>query len=282
MDISVVLVVLGAAFLHAFWNFQVRGTEDKALGMAAVMFGHLPLAIIGLAYVGLPVSSSWPYVIVSAFLHLGYQVFLLNAYRFGELTQIYPVARGASPLLITLFTMMMVPGVLQTREIIGVIMISGAIMIYGILQYRARTIGFTGIILAVITGFFIASYSIVDAEGTRITQSAISYYGASTTANALLFALYLLWFQPGVFGRIHRDSLGTLIIGGNASYFAYVAVLWACLSTPVAVVSSLRETSVLFAVGLGVLFLNEKMTLLKVSVILTIFCGVIVLRTAQL
>ena len=280
MEVSVIFAVLGAAFLHAFWNFQVRGTEDKALGMAAVMFGHLPLAIIGLAFVGLPVSGSWPYVIASAVLHLGYQVFLLNAYRFGELTQIYPVARGASPLLITLFTMMTVPGVLQIMEVIGVIMISGAILTYGFIQYRTKSVGFTGIILAVITGFFIASYSIVDAEGTRITQSAISYYGASTTANALLFALYLLWFQPGVFGRIHRDSLGTFIIGGNASYFAYVAVLWACLSTPVAVVSSLRETSVLFAVGLGVVFLKEKMTLLKVCIIFTIFCGVIVLCTA--
>ena len=133
---------------------------------------------------------------------------MLNAYRFGELTQIYPVARGASPLLITLFTMISVPGVLQTMEVIGVIMISGAIMTYGIVQYRAKSIGFTGTMLAVITGFFIASYSIVDAEGTRITQSAISYYGASTTANARLFALYLLWFQPTVFGRIFRDSIG--------------------------------------------------------------------------
>ena len=104
MDISVVLVKLGAAFLHGFWNFQVRSTKDKALGMAAVMFGHLPLAIIGLVYMGLPPTEAWPYVFVSALLHLGYQVFLLNAYRFGELTQIYPVARGASPLLITLFT----------------------------------------------------------------------------------------------------------------------------------------------------------------------------------
>ena len=133
--------------------------------------------------------------------------------------------------------------------------------------------------MAVITGFFIASYSIVDAKGTRIAESAISYYGASTTANAVLFALYLLWFQPTVFRRIHRDALSTFIIGGNASYFAYVAVLWACLSTPVAVVSSLRETSVLFAVGLGVVFLKEKITLSKVSIILTIFCGVIVLST---
>ena len=175
MDITVVFVVLGAAFLHAFWNFQVRSTEDKALGMAAVMFGHLPLAIIGLAYVGLPPTGAWQYVFVSALLHLGYQVILLNAYRFGELTQTHPVARGASQLLITLFTVGTVPGVLKTLEVIDVILISGATITYGMAQYRTKSVGFPGIILAVITGCFIASYSIVDAAGTRITQSAIGY-----------------------------------------------------------------------------------------------------------
>jgi len=278
MDISVVLVVLGAAFLHAFWNFQVRSTEDKALGMAAVMFGHLPLALIGLAFVGLPPAGAWQYVFVSAVLHLGYQVFLLNAYRFGELTQIYPVARGASPLLITCFTMVTVPGVLKTTEVIGVILVSGAIITYGIVQYRTKSVGFTGIVLALITGCFIASYSIVDATGTRITQSAISYYGAITTANAVLLAIYLMRFHPTVIGRVFLDAPRTFVIGGNASYFAYVAVLWACLSAPVAVVSSLRETSVLFAVVLGVLVLKEKMTPFKIAIIVTIFCGVIVLR----
>ena len=82
MEISVIFVVLAEAFLHAFWNFQVRSTEDKALGMAAVVFGHLPLAILGLAFVGLPISGSWPYIIVSAVLHLGYQVFLLATLPF--------------------------------------------------------------------------------------------------------------------------------------------------------------------------------------------------------
>ena len=70
MDISIVLVVLGAAFLHAFWNLLVRGTHDKALGMAAVMFGHLPLAFIGLFYVGLPPESAWPYLIAVSYTHL--------------------------------------------------------------------------------------------------------------------------------------------------------------------------------------------------------------------
>ncbi len=280
MEISVVLVVLGAAFLHAFWNFQVRSTGDKALGMAAVMFGHLPLAIIGLAYVGLPPTEAWQYVFVSAVLHLGYQVFLLNAYRFGELTQIYPVARGASPLMITLFTMVTVPGVLKTTEVLGIILVSGAIITFGIVQYRTKSVGFTGIVLAIITGCFIASYSIVDAAGARITQSAIGFYGASTTVNAVFLACYLMRFHPTVIGRVYRDAPRTFVIGGNASYFAYVAVLWACLSAPVAVVSSLRETSVLFAIVLGVLVLKEKMTPFKIAMILTIFCGVIVLRMA--
>ena len=280
MDLNVVAVVLGAAFLHAFWNFQVRGTADKALGMAAVMFGHLPLAIVGLLYVGFPPPDAWPFVAASAILHLGYQVFLLNAYRFGALTEIYPVARGASPLLITLFTMLTVPGTLQPMEVIGVLMVSGAILIYGLAQYRSAAVGLTGIILAVITGCFIAAYSIVDATGTRLAQSAVGYYGALTTLNAMFFAVYLRFRHPGVLSRMYKDAPRTFILGGNASYFAYVAVLWACLSTPVAVVSSLRETSVLFAVGLGVVFLNEKLTLFKIMVILLIFVGVIVLRLA--
>lgn len=280
METSIILVVLGAAFLHAFWNFLVRGTDDKALGMAAVMFGHLPLAFLGLLYVGLPSADSIPYVFVSAVLHLGYQVFLLNAYRFGGLTEVYPVARGASPLLITLFTILTVPGVLKVLEVIGVVMVSGAIMVYGIVQYRHKTVGSPGIFLAFVAGFFIASYSIVDANGARITQSALSFYGASTIVNAVLLALYMSLFHSNVLGRIYRDALFTFIVGGNASYLAYYAVLWACLSAPVAVVSSLRETSVLFAIAFGAFLLKEKITTFKMSIIFTIFCGVVLLRLA--
>ena len=280
MDVTVVAAVLAAAFLHAFWNFQVRGTADKALGMAAVMFGHLPLAWVAMLFSGLPAFESWPYVFGSAVLHLGYQIFLLNAYRFGELTEIYPIARGASPLLITLFTMLALPGTLVPMEILGVIMVSGAIITYGVAQYRRAAVGLTGILLACATGCFIASYSIVDATGTRIATSAIAYYGASTSLNALLLAAYLQVFHPGVLRRCYHGAPRTFIYGGTASYLAYVTVLWACLYAPVAVVSSLRETSVLFAVGLGVVFLKERLTWFKIGIILLIFSGVIVLRLA--
>ena len=280
MPTIVIGTTLLAALLHACWNALAKSAADKHLSMAGVIVGHLPYAIIGLLFVPMPDLACWPYLLGSWALHFGYQVFLLNAYRFGELTQIYPVARGASPLLITLFTMITVPGVLKPMEVIGVIMVSGAIMTYGIVQYRNKAVGITGIVLAVITGCFIASYSIVDAAGTRLTQSAISYYGASTTANAVLLGLYLARFHPTVLTRMYRDAPRTFVIGGAASYLASGAGLWACLSAPVAVVSSLRETSVLFAVALGVLFLKEQMTWFKAGIILTIFSGVIVLRMA--
>ena len=94
MELGVVAAVLGAAFLHAFWNFMVRRADDKALGMASVMIGHVPLAVLALLWMGLPPLASAPYVLMSAVLHVGYSVFLLHAYRFGELSEIYLIAPG--------------------------------------------------------------------------------------------------------------------------------------------------------------------------------------------
>ena len=128
MELGVVAAVLSAAFLHAFWNFMVRRAGDKALGMASVMIGHVPLAILALLWMGLPPLASAPYVLMSAVLHVGYSVFLLHAYRFGELSEIYPIARGASPILITLGTVTFLPDSLSLYQMLGVLMISAAIL----------------------------------------------------------------------------------------------------------------------------------------------------------
>ncbi len=94
MELGDVAAVLGAAFLHAFWNFMVRRADDKALGMASVMIGHVPLAVLAFLWMGLPPLANGPYVLMSAVLHVGYSVFLLHAYRFGELSTIYPDCQG--------------------------------------------------------------------------------------------------------------------------------------------------------------------------------------------
>ena len=269
MDISVVLVVLGAAFLHAFWNFQVRSTEDKALGMAAVMFGHLPLAIIGLVLCR--DCLLWPYVFVSALLHRLSGVFVkcLPVWRINPDLPCCP-RRG---LLITLFTMVTVPGVLKTMEVIGVILVSGAIITYGIVQYRSKSVGFTGIVLGCYHWLFYCQLFDCGCHWHSDYAERDKLLWCVDNCQCGIVGLLSDVVSPTVIGRVYRDAPRTFVIGGNASYFAYVAVLWACLSAPVAVVSSLRETSVLFAVVLGVLVLKEKMTTFKIAIILTIFLG---------
>ena len=278
MNTLLIFSVLSAAFLHAFWNFQVKDTPNKAVGMAAVMFGHLPLAGIGLLFSGLPSLEAAPYLFASAFLHLGYQVFLLNAYKFGSLTSIYPIARGMAPLLITMVSILVLNEMLELSQILGIVLISTAIIGFGIAQYRLSNGELTGLMLACATGCFIAGYSVIDAIGTRIAGSAIAFYGVSTFSSAILFAIYLHITNPGVLFSFHKEARSALIFGGTASYLAYVIVLWACLHAPVAVVSSLRETSLLFAIILGAVLLKEKITLFKMIMIASILCGIFLLR----
>ena len=280
MELSVIIVVLLAAFLHAFWNFQVRGSDDKALGIGAVMIGHLPLAVLGLMVVGLPPISSWPFLLASAVFHLGYQIFLMNAYRYGELTQIYPIARGVAPLLIALVSIFVIKNDFLVQQVVGILIVSGGIILHGIFQFHRTQTPMTGMVLALITGCFIAGYSMVDGYGTRHAGSALSFYGVVTVINGAVFTIYLRLFNPGVLSRISTDGRKILLIGGNFSYIAYVLVLWACLSAPIAVVSALRETSVVFALLLGTMLLKEKLTVMKIVVTMIILAGVITLRLA--
>jgi drug/metabolite transporter (DMT)-like permease len=278
MNTILIFSVLSAAFLHAFWNFQVKDTPNKAVGMAAVMFGHLPLAGVGLWYSGLPAIEAAPYLFVSAFLHLGYQIFLLNAYKYGSLTSIYPIARGMAPLLITFVSMLILNEAIEAYQILGICIISTSIICFGIKQYRLANAELTGLMLACATGCFIAGYSVIDAIGTRIAGNAMAFYGVSTFGSAVLFAIYMRITNPGVLTRFHKEARNTLIFGGTASYLAYVIVLWACLHAPVAVVSSLRETSLLFAIILGAVLLKEKITAFKMIMIASILCGIFLLR----
>ena len=140
------------------------------------------------------------------------------------------------------------------------------------------TCGIGGFILAIVTGFFIASYSLVDGYGARVTQNPVGFYSVTTVLNGLIFYVFARWKEKEILKRIILSGKMYFFIGGTASYVAYGIVVWACLYLPIAVVSSLRETSILFAVLLGLFFLKEKINLTKSLLILGLFFGVIILR----
>ena len=153
-----------------------------------------------------------------------------------------------------------------------------ALIIFGLAQYRFNKDGPLGVILAIITGCFIASYSLTDALGTRVTGSAFAFYGAMSFVNVLLFTGYYLCFHRDALKRLPREGMKMMVVGGGASYLAYVMVLWACLTLPVAVVSSLRETSVLIVMIFGVVFLKEDLTRPKLLACIAVVCGIALMR----
>ena len=278
MNSLILVAVLSAAFFHAFWNFLVKKNEDKALAVIAVCLGHLPFSVAALFFSGLPPLSSLSYLLISALLHTGYQVFLIHAYRFGELSAVYPIARGLSPLLLMIAGFILGQDMLSPYQIMAVCLIGLSLLIFGFSQYQLSKKGLKGVLLAVATGFFIASYSLVDGLGTREAQSAIAFYGVLSLLNSLFLTGYFLIWHRASLWALPTKGQQIFWIGGGASYLAYVIVLWACLYAPIAVVSSLRETSTLIAVLLGVFLLKEKMTFGKAGAVLLIVIGVMLIR----
>ena len=278
MSLSVFLAVIAAAALHAGWNALVKGGGDKTVTMAAVIFGHLPLALLALPFVPVPTPESLPYLVGSVLFHTGYQVFLIKSYRTGELTQVYPVARGSAPLIVTLISVGFLGVVLLPAQIAGILVIG--LGIFGIALARQgdglRNVGAVG--LALTTGCFIAGYSIVDGLGARVMGAPVAYYSWLSLLNAVLFSIILRLTSPSAISRIPREAGRVFLIGGAASYVAYAMVVWAFTRAPIPVVTALRETSIIFALLIGILFLGERVTLAKVISTLLVVSGVIVLR----
>ena len=118
----------------------------------------------------------------------------------------------------------------------------------------------------------------VDGFGARVTQNPISYYSVVTLVNGIIFTIFIKFYHPGILRRVAHEGKKSFFIGGAASYTAYAIVVWACLFLPIAVVSSIRETSIIFALLLGIYCLKEKFNLIKFILIAGSFFGIVLMR----
>ena len=284
MDISVFLAVIFAAFLHALWNSMVKSHADKHVAVAAIVLGHVPASIIIIFLVPIPAIESLPYIIGSAIIHQGYQWFLLTAYRYGDYTRVYPIARGTGPVVVTIVLLLFFGVKLSIYELLGIIIISIGILSIStqdrhsflpwITRKNTKAIGF-----ALLTGLFIGGYSIVDGYGARISFSPLSFMGWSFVVNALIFPILLnIMNQTDVVKRVFSEAKLLFWFGGTISYIVYAIVVWGFTQAPIPLVSALRETSVIIALLIGTIFLKERFTILKTLSILVIFVGVILLK----
>ena len=211
-------------------------------------------------------------------LHVGYQLFLLNSYRIGDLSQVYPLARGVAPLIVAGISVLLLGVDLSWREVSAVIIIGTGIMSLSLVRRSDGLRNVPAALLAIMTGCFIASYSLVDGLGAREAGTALGYYGWLSLMNALLFTVVIRVTRPGVVTQVICQRWRLALIGGGASFFAYGMVTWAFTMAPIALVTALRETSIIFALLFGVFFLRERLDLMKVCATLLTLLGVGLLR----
>ena len=280
MTWTVFFAVLLAALLHATWNSLVKGSQDKYVGMLLIALGHVPPGVIFVFFAPLPGMDVLPWLAASLALHLGYQLFLAASYRVGDLTTVYPIARGSAPLFVTMVSLTVLDVNLSWAQVgsVGLLILGLLLLSYDRLGANKRQ--WTVVTLALVTGGFIASYSLVDGLGARKMGYALAYWGWVAIGNGVLMTLWMLLFQPSSIAkvRLNPQNLTTLFLGGGASYLAYGIVTWAFTQAPIAVITALRETSVIFALLIGLMFLGERSTPLKIAACLMTVFGVVLLR----
>jgi drug/metabolite transporter (DMT)-like permease len=281
MDLVVYLAVMLAALLHAVWNGLLKNGEDKHLGMTAVVVGHIPIAACVLPFVPTPDPASWPYLAGGVVLHVAYQLFLLMSYRIGDLTQVYPIARGSAPLIVATISVLVLGVSLSASETLAITMIGAGIISLAVVRQADGLRNHRAAALALATGCFIAGYSLVDGLGARQAGTALGFYSWLAIINALVFAAIMGIMRPGLLGRLFGQARGLMVIGGGASFSAYALVMWAFTQAPIALVTALRETSIIFALLIGVVVLKEKLDLAKVLATLITLCGAALMRFSR-
>ena len=279
MSAAVLGLVLLGALLHALWNALLKGGPDKALSTPLLQLTASALALPCALWLGWPPAAAWPYLLLSSALHLLYYSALIGAYRHGELGLSYPLMRGSAPLLLALWGSA-AGEPLAPLAWLGVLAIVLGVLLLG-LGSVARLPG-RGLAFALGNAVVIACYTLADAHGVRATVhggvGAAHYVAALFVFHGWPFGLLVLARRgPGVWQEA-RQHAPRALGAAAASMLSYGIALWAMGRAPVALVAALRETSVLFALLLGALWLGERLTRLRLLGGLCMVAGVATLR----
>ncbi|MFT4551588.1 MAG: drug/metabolite transporter (DMT)-like permease [Chlamydiales bacterium] len=273
-------MVLLAALLHAAWNSLVKGGNDKFLTVVAVAMSSTFVAIISLVFFPSLTNEAWPYITFSLFLHTAYSCFLAQSYKYGDLSFVYPIARGIAPLLVAFLSYFFAGEILDLREIVGIALISIGIMS---ITFTSRGKGAVdskkAIFFSLGTGCFIASYTIVDGIGARVSGEPLAY-GAWLFAfiGWPLLAIALVVRGKEAVLKGFAECFKSGIIGGSCSLVAYVLVIWALSFNTMASVSALRETSVIIGSVIGVYFFKESLGRWRITAAALVTIGVLVMN----
>ena len=271
----VVAAVLVAALLHASWNAIAKAIPDQRVAAGLISASGMLVAGLGAARLPPPDRAAWPYILASSVLSAGYLLLLTYAYRHGDFGQVYPLTRGVPPLLVTVFAIGVLGEQVTGGQIVGVVVISFALTAL-VFSGGVPRLG-SGLGLAALAGVMVAGYTVVDGVGVRASGDALSYAVWRFLAEGpLVITAGWVMFGRG-FWRTAARSAPFGLLGGVLALGAFAIVVWAQRQAPLALVSALRETSLLFAGIIGTLLFNERFSAVRSAATVGAVVGIVVL-----
>lgn len=279
MELTVFIAVLAAAACHAGWNALIKGGGDPLMTTAIVT---IAAGVVGVPFwplVGLPLPAAWPWVAASVIVHVFYFATLIEAYRHGDLSQVYPIARGGAPLMTGFASTLIIGEHLAPIAWGGLILLVVGVLLLSLrgddalAKFNTRGIGY-----ALATAVSICAYTMVDGIGARVSGNAPGYTMAIFLGCSLAMAGYLMARRGvAVFGHA-RPQWRIGLFGGALQVVSYGIAIWAMTVAPIAIVAALRETSVLFGALIAVVVLKEPLRPVRLVAALLIVAGLIALR----
>ena len=272
--------MLAAAFLHATWNALVKHGGDPFLRLAVV---NLTSALAAAPLVFLfapPAWAAWPWLLGSLATHLAYYVALGLSYRSGDLSLVYPIARGVAPPLVAALGFLVAGEALGLAGSLAVLLIGGGILALS-LGPRHATPRLHTLVPALGCGASIAAYTLCDGMGGRASGSTWGYIGWLFLLDGFVFSFSVFWLRRHRLAASLRLGLRPAAIGGVLSLIAYALVIWAMTLAPMALVSALRETSVVLAALIGTRLLGEPFGSRRLASACLVALGVLLLQTSR-
>jgi len=279
MENFVFLAVLFAALCHAGWNALIKVGLDPLSTTTLISLGSGVVALVFLPFVGVPALASWPWLIASVIIHLFYFASLSESYRTGDHGQVYPIARGSAPLMTAAATTIFVGELLSPLGWGGIVaLVAGVFLLSArggrdLTRIDRRAVGF-----ALFTAVTICAYSVVDGIGGRLAGNPNAY-------SLWLFVGIALVMLPYALFRDGRDVIPAMqkywrrgFVGGALQLLSYGIAIWAMTVAPIAIVATLRETSVLFGAAIAVVVLKEPLRALRMVAAGLIVCGLVLIR----
>ncbi len=279
MDAFVFAAVLFAAACHAGWNATIKRGLDPLATTVLISLGAALVAAVFLPLVGLPAAASWPWCAASVLIHLFYFAALIESYRAGDLGQVYPIARGAAPLMTATATTAFIGERLGMFGWLGIVLLAAGVLLLSLRGGRdlarldRKAVGF-----ALFTAVTVCAYSVVDGVGARLAGSANAYTVALFIGIGPVMVIYAFARRgPGVISAMGRHW-GIGLAGGALQVGSYGIAIWAMTVAPIAIVAALRETSVLFGAAIAVVVLKEPLRASRIVAAVMIVAALALIR----